>query len=312
MCGCSKLRNNGEAPTIWILGSTSFSSNFVLLAGKALYPKAKIIGFQRSLRVSAGFDFVYSGSSNLEEKLSAALVAFPPNYIINLVGKRPPGSRDSIWYANSDVSNNLFNFLLSSKYFNARILTVGSAAEYLQKSGGLFSEDDPIGGVNVYGAAKSYTTNLVQTLYKKSELKIMIARPFNLIGPRLHGNGVVSDIITQVIGGNACVRVGDLTAIRDFVDVRDAARAYYLILNSGLASEVYNVCTGEGTSIERVVQIVERALGKSIPIIQDKNLFRKKEINSVVGENKKLLCIGEWVPKYSVDKTISEIVDSCK
>jgi len=304
--------NNLKAPTIWILGSTSFSSSSVFLAGKALYPNATIIGFQRSSLVSEGFDFVYAGNSNLEEKLSAALVTFPPHYVINLVGRRPPGSRDSIWYANSEVSVNLFNFLLSKKYLNARILTVGSAAEYLQKSGGLFSEEDPIGGLNEYGAAKSYTTNLVQTRYEKSGLKIMIARPFNLIGPQLHGNGVVSDIVMQAISGSPCVRVGDLTAIRDFVDVRDAARAYYLILNSGLASEVYNVCTGDGTSIERVVQIVEKVLGKSISITQDKNLFRKKEINCVVGENKKLHSIGEWIPQFSIEKTISEIVDSCK
>jgi len=61
-----------------------------------------------------------------------------------------------------------------------------------------------------------------------------------------------------------------------------------------------------------VVQIVEKVLGKSISITQDKNLFRKKEINCVVGENKKLHSIGEWIPQFSIEKTISEIVDSCK
>ena len=107
------------------------------------------------------------------------------------------------------------------------------------------SESSPVHPANPYAITK-LAQNLFGELYAKAyDMHIMMVRAFNHIGPGQLPQFVVSDFCKQVAEISAGVRepvmrVGNLTAARDFTDVRDVVRAYSLLIEHGRSGEVYN------------------------------------------------------------------------
>jgi len=173
---------------------------------------------------------------------------------------------------------NLYQAIIDLK-MNPMILFVGSADEY-----GLVNENDlpikeecPLRPINLYSISKASADFLSYTYFKNYHLKIIRVRPFNHIGPRQASYFVCSSFTKQIAEiergiKETTIRVGNLEAKRDFTDVRDMVRAYWLALDKGEPGEVYNICSGRAIQIR---EFLNNLLELSSKVwVETRNSFR--------------------------------------
>ena len=101
---------------------------------------------------------------------------------------------------------------------------------------------------------------------------------------------------------------GDIEIVRDFLDVRDVVRAYYVLLKKGNNGEVYNVCSGKGISIKDVITMLMEITDTNPPLEIDSSLFRPVENRLVVGSNEKLYHLTGWQPEIGLKQTLTGIL----
>jgi GDP-4-dehydro-6-deoxy-D-mannose reductase len=143
-------------------------------------------------------------------------------------------------------------------------------------------------------------------------LDVIRVRAFNHLGPGQSDKFVASALASRVVAnersGDSVVRVGNLSARRDFTDVRDVVRAYRLLMQQGLPGEVYHVCSG----VDRPVQdLVDRlvALAESPMVIEpDPELLRPVDLPVLRGDNSKLIAATGWSPDITIDSTLADLL----
>jgi GDP-4-dehydro-6-deoxy-D-mannose reductase len=102
--------------------------------------------------------------------------------------------------------------------------------------------------------------------------------------------------------------VGSLETVRDFLDAEDAVRALWLLAEKGVPGQTYNVCSGTGHKIGKVLEAFLRMGFRPIPVEHDPALLRTADEPVVVGDNSRLRAFG-WIPRVRFDDTISRILD---
>ena len=106
--------------------------------------------------------------------------------------------------------------------------------------------------------------------------------------------------------------VGNLSARRDFTDVRDIVRAYVLLAERGQSGETYNVGSGHAKSIAEVLQIIIEQAAVAIRIETDKGRMRPLDVPVVEADIRKLQSITGWQPQIPLEQTIREMLqNSC-
>lgn len=208
------------------------------------------------------------------------------------------------------------NILDAALLVGAKVLVPGSAAEY-----GLVAENDvPISEETVprpitfYGIAKLAQTMLGQKHYLNTGAPVYLSRAFNIIGPGQPPTFVCSALAHQVkniLQGNAkaVLQVGNLSPKRDFVDVRDVVRAYWLIITRGQPGEIYNICSGRGYTIKDVVHLLLRIAGlKNCKIEQVPHRTKPFDIPLSIGDARKLARDTGWRPRFSLEQTLRALL----
>lgn len=150
---------------------------------------------------------------------------------------------------------------------SARVLLVSSAAVYgeVPEDEQPIAEERPPGPVTDYGLSKAAMELLGRAYVMRHDSAVVIARPFNMLGeaaPRERVTGEVQEQLAQIRDGSRgpVVQTGDLSAVRDFMDVDDAAAALRTIAEAGQPGVAYNVCSGVGRQVRDVVsELIERS-----------------------------------------------------
>ena len=156
---------------------------------------------------------------------------------------------------------------------------------------------------------------MLSKLYARNyNLNIMMTRSFNHIGPGQRDVFVVSSFIKQLVsikkhGGHGKLHVGNINITRDFLDVRDVVDAYWKIINFGKRGEIYNVCSGNGTTLKNIIDTLCCILELHVDIVTDENLIRPTDNFHVIGDNYKLYHDLGWSRKYSISDTLKDMID---
>lgn len=191
-----------------------------------------------------------------------------------------------------------------------------SAEEY-----GRVREDElPIGEEHPLRPASPYALSKVMQDYhavfchQAYGMKAIITRAFNMTGPGQAPEFVVSGFarqIAEVEAGerDAVIRVGNLEARRDFSDVRDLVGAYWLLVQKGKPGEAYNVCCGCDRSIREILDMLLSMSRVPIKVEVDPNRLRKADIPVLRGDNSKMRELVGWVPTFSLEKTLADVLD---
>jgi GDP-4-dehydro-6-deoxy-D-mannose reductase len=99
-----------------------------------------------------------------------------------------------------------------------------------------------------------------------------------------------------------------VTPRRDFVDVRDAVRAYVLLAETGTSGEVYNVCGGRSYSVQECLDIVRHLAKVPLQVVSDPTRFRRAEIAEQVGRRDRLEKLG-WRPEIPMEQSLADLLD---
>ena len=150
--------------------------------------------------------------------------------------------------------------------------------------------------------------------FKSYDMKIIRTRTFNHTGPRQSENFVCSKFTKHVVEMEKGLRepvltVGNLDAKRDFTDVRDIVRSYLLAVTKGIPSEEYVICSGKGRAISEILQIVLDNSSVKVEIEKDPALARPSDVPELFGDYSKFTQATGWVPEYSLEQTIKDMMD---
>lgn len=144
-------------------------------------------------------------------------------------------------------------------------------------------------------------------------LRVVRARPFNHVGPEQAADFVVAALARRMVeaeaSGGGSVAVGNLSASRDFTDVRDVVRAYRLLALHGVAGEVYNVCSGRDTTIASLAQQMAAMVSAPVTLVEEPALFRPVDVPVLLGDSSKLVAATGWAPEIPLDRTLADVLD---
>ncbi|MHB8294014.1 MAG: GDP-mannose 4,6-dehydratase [Acidimicrobiales bacterium] len=144
---------------------------------------------------------------------------------------------------------------------------------------------------------------------------VVTVRPFNHIGAGQPGGFVVPALAKRIVEatsrGAKLITVGNLSARRDFTDVRDVVRAYRQVAEVGTPGEAYNVCSGVAISIGELLERMLLLADAELEVHVDQDLFRKVDLPVLVGDPAKLRSLG-WSPKVGLDDTLLGVIEECR
>lgn len=199
---------------------------------------------------------------------------------------------------------------------SCRIQIAGSSEEYglVMPDETPIKETNPLRPLSPYAVSKVAQDLMGYQYHQSYKMHIIRTRGFNHTGPRRGMVFVTSNFARQIAEIEKGKRepilyVGNLEAVRDFTDVRDTVRAYYLILEKGVPGEVYNVATGKGYKIRQVLEILQGLSTAKFQIKQDPKRLRPSDVELLIGDPTKLKLATGWEPQYSFEQTLKDLLD---
>ena len=194
-----------------------------------------------------------------------------------------------------------------------RILVVSSGQIY-RSSDDPIDENAPLAPSNPYGLSKLAQDQLALNVARDEQLDVVVARPFNHIGPGQQPGFAVSSFARQIARIERgleppTIRVGNLEARRDITDVRDVVRAYSRIMESGASGRAYNVCSGRSWRFRDLLHELLTLSSASIDVEIDAARFRRNDVPIVQGDGSRIRSELDWTPTIRVEQTLRDTLD---
>lgn len=210
---------------------------------------------------------------------------------------------------------NLLEALKNVEY-KGRVLLIGSGEEYgvIKEEECPITEENLLRPGNIYAATKA-CQNLLGGIYARAYgLDLMMVRAFNHVGPNQIPQFVVADFCSQVAAiekgkQSPEIHVGNLSAKRDFTDVRDVVAAYAMIIEKGKTGETYNVGSGKAIAIDEILNRILSFTKEEIKVIIEKEKFRPVDVPIIEADITKLVTDTGWEQKIPLDRTLQETLD---
>ena len=173
-------------------------------------------------------------------------------------------------------------------------------------------EDSPTAPLTPYAASKLAAEAVAAQAHLGHGQHVIIVRPFNHIGPGQTPNFAVPALARRIVAaersGAGTIPVGNLSARRDFTDVRDVVRAYRLLIESGRPGAVYNVCSGRDISIREIADGLLGLAGTSLEFETDPSLVRPVEVPVLRGDPGRLADATGWAPEVPLEQTLADVL----
>jgi GDP-4-dehydro-6-deoxy-D-mannose reductase len=175
-------------------------------------------------------------------------------------------------------------------------------------------EDNPLRPLSPYGVSKVGQDLLGYQYFMSYGTDIVRTRGFNHTGPRRGPVFVCSDFAKQIVDiergqREPVIHVGNLEAKRDFTDVRDIVRAYYLALEKGKAGEVYNICQEKNWTMREILDMLVGLSNVKIEVEVDPARLRPSDVPVLLGDCSKFRRDTGWTPEIPFEKTLSDIME---
>lgn len=198
---------------------------------------------------------------------------------------------------------------------SAKILLLSSSDVYGRGDGYLDvvqREDAPLRPLTPFATSKASMELLAHQYRESFGMQITIARPFNYAGPFQADYFVLPNVAAQLVriaehGGEPILLTGNLDISRDFLDLRDVARALIQIQNKGASGEAYNVCSGRIRTVRELCEIMIDICGVDVEMRQDPGRSRKVDQPLLMGSFDKLRDISGWKPMIDIEDTIADV-----
>jgi GDP-4-dehydro-6-deoxy-D-mannose reductase len=197
-----------------------------------------------------------------------------------------------------------------------RVLAVGSAEEYglVEPRDLPLREDAPLRPLTPYAVSKVAQEYLGLQYALTGAAAVVRTRTFHHTGPRRGESFAESSFarqLAQIEAGRRppVIEVGNLDAVRDFSDVRDVVRAYWMLLEGGRPGEVYNVCSGRGVRLGDLLQTLIEVSGLRVEVRVDASRLRPSDVPELVGDPGRLQAELGWEPRIPLERSLRDLLD---
>lgn len=175
-------------------------------------------------------------------------------------------------------------------------------------------ETNPLRPLSPYAVSKVGQDYLGYQYFQSYGLKAIRTRGFNHTGPRRGQVFVTSNFCSQVASielglQEPVIRVGNMEAIRDFTDVRDMVRAYWLAVTKAKPGEVYNIATGHGIHIREMLDLVLSFSRVRVRTEVDPERLRPSDVEILIGDSSKFRADTGWEPRIPFEQTVRDLLD---
>ncbi|MBN1886256.1 MAG: GDP-mannose 4,6-dehydratase [Candidatus Krumholzibacteriota bacterium] len=175
-------------------------------------------------------------------------------------------------------------------------------------------ESNPLRPLSPYGVSKVGQDMLGYQYFMSYGMDVVRTRGFNHTGPRRGPVFVCSDFAKQLVDIEKglrppVMRVGNLDAKRDFTDVRDMVRGYWLALEKGKPGEVYNICSGRSMSIGNMLGMLIDMSGLEVTVERDPSRLRPSDVEILEGDNSRFHEDTGWEPEIPIEKTFADLLE---
>jgi GDP-4-dehydro-6-deoxy-D-mannose reductase len=253
-----------------------------------------------------------------KEAMHKLLKTTKPDYIVHLAAKTRNWFSDpeACFSINSLGTLNLYEQVLKVAdeiEFNPKILYISSSEVYGKTTNPHdINEEAILRPVNFYAASKASAEVISYSYANTKNLNIIVARPFTHTGPGQSEGFFVPDMVSQIVkiektSGKGVIKVGNLSAIRDYSDVRDIVTAYMKLLEAPTnIGEIYNVCRGVGIAVSEILEKLTHFSTAKLKVEVDPTRFRPVDIPVFVGNNNKIKQQIDWIASIPLEKTLEE------
>ena len=199
-----------------------------------------------------------------------------------------------------------------------RVIVVGSAEEYgrVDERDLPLHEDSPLRPTSPYAVSKIAASFLALQAHLAYGFDVVRVRAFSHTGPGQSDRFLVPALAQRIAraerDGSDEIRVGSLDPVRDISDVRDVVRAYRLLAVHGHTGVIYNVCSGTGVSVREIADRLVAAAHRPLQVTVDQALVRPVEVPRLVGDATRLRTDTGWSPSYSLDDTLTAVLDDAR
>jgi GDP-4-dehydro-6-deoxy-D-mannose reductase len=250
----------------------------------------------------------------------AAVTRSTPDAVYHLAGWADVGgSWDHPVEAFRSNAEGTLNVLLACAEAEVdRVLSVGSADVYgvVREAELPLTETSALRPASPYAASKVAADYLGLQAFLGQGLGVIRVRAFNHLGPGQTDRFVAAALAARIAAnerdGGDTVRVGDLSARRDFTDVRDVVRAYRLLVELGAPGEVYNVCTGRDLAVQELADLMLAMAKRPMALEVDPSLLRPVEVPVLRGDATKLREATGWEPLIPIEQTVADLLDDLR
>jgi GDP-4-dehydro-6-deoxy-D-mannose reductase len=195
----------------------------------------------------------------------------------------------------------------------SRVVVVSSALVY-QPGDQPLNEAAALVPASPYGVSKLAQDQLALRAFQDDRMDVVVARPFNHIGPRQAPIFSVPSFARQIAlieAGRAdpTIRVGNLETSRDLSDVRDVVEAYERLMTGGAAGRVYNICSGRAVRIGDVLEQLVALAREPVSVVVDQARLRPEDTPVVVGSADRIRAELGWSPRRHLAETLHDTLE---
>jgi GDP-4-dehydro-6-deoxy-D-mannose reductase len=306
---------------ILLTGGTGFVGPYLLEALARAYP-----GAERRVLVRAG----EANPSPAWTPVAADIVSEAevgdvvrrarPDLVLHLAAQASAAQSiaeaESTWRVNFRGSFNLAA-AIARHAPNAVVLFVSTADVYgATLREGPATEATLVSPLTAYGRSKAAAEAMLADVLAPTN-RLIVARPFNHIGPGQDRRFALPSFAAQIAAIERgellpLVEVGDLSVLRDFLDVRDVVDAYLRLVAAAArlpARSVFNIASGNPRSLASLLELMRLHATKYFEIVVDARRLRPSETPVSVGDASKLRAVTGWRPAYQIDDTLVALLD---
>jgi GDP-4-dehydro-6-deoxy-D-mannose reductase len=266
-----------------------------------------------------GFDIrpagenVFVGDLSDRAALTRAVADCQPDAVFHLAGIIKSQDPQAYYISNLFGALNLLDAVMQMEKRPKVLLASSSAVYGLTKSARPITERSPLRPVTEYAVSKAAQETAALRYHYAFGLDVVIARMFNLLGPGQSPDLACSAFARQIalaeISDQNEIVTGNLDAKRDFVDVRDAARAFAMLTEKGEAGQTYNVCSGNTVAIQECLSEMMLRSKKQLSARVDPARIQKNDIHVQVGSFHKLKKVTGWNPRIPLHESLADLLD---
>jgi GDP-4-dehydro-6-deoxy-D-mannose reductase len=199
---------------------------------------------------------------------------------------------------------------------SAVVVVAGSGEVYGAPSSLPVEESAPLRPQNPYAVSKAACDLLAGQYADAHGLHVIRTRSFNQAGPGQSDLYVLGTLTRQVAEAEAAgaaaatIRLGNIDSSRDFIDVRDVARAYSDLVDARAPAGTYNVCSGRAVSVRDLLELLTRAARVEIRHEVDPARVRAHDVPEIRGSAERIRAATGWAPKIPLEKTVADALES--